>query len=138
VCFGLRCATDPGFVNLKTSGNGNGNNNPGSQPIETTELLDTLVFAEEDTASKKIIGDFNVYPNPSVGKFNIDVPSDKEILIVVIDLLGIEHYSKVYTPETDIDKYTIAIDPYNKLKPGVYMVIASSDDGLYRKKIVVQ
>ena len=57
-------------------------------------------------------------------------------MIVVVDLLGREYYSKVCVLETD--KYTLAVDPNNKLTPGVYMIIATSRNSLYRKKVVIQ
>ena len=79
-----------------------------------------------------------VYPNPTNGPFNVNIkanPGD-EVLIVVSDLLGKEFYSKVIVISTDIE--IIAIDPSEKLASGVYFVEATSNDTIYRKKMVIK
>ncbi|MBI3500814.1 MAG: T9SS type A sorting domain-containing protein [Bacteroidetes bacterium] len=79
-----------------------------------------------------------VYPNPSSGPFNVSVRANAgdEILIVVRDVLGKEFYSKVVILSND--KEVVAIDPDGKLASGVYIVVASSNDTIYEKKIVIQ
>ncbi len=82
---------------------------------------------------------FTVYPNPSTGPLNViisDKPIGKEILIVVRDLLGNELYSKVAVISNG--KEIIAIDNSGHLSPGIYFVIATSNDIYFEKKIVVQ
>jgi len=79
-----------------------------------------------------------VYPNPTQGKFWVDVngPKGDEVIVVVLDMMGREHYSKVVILEDY--GYTLAVDPSNKLAPGVYMVVGSSNNKLYSKKLVIR
>jgi len=80
----------------------------------------------------------SVYPNPASGLFNISLSGQngKEILLVVKDLLGREFYSRVVIVSND--KEVIAIDPSGKLAEGIYIVVATSDNNIYEKKIVIK
>ena len=87
---------------------------------------------------------FTIYPNPSDGKqFFMEIITDKaydnkEVLVVVYDLLGNEAYSKVILTQQN-EKQVIAMDPQNQLKPGVYIVMANSGEKiLIKRKLVVQ
>jgi len=83
--------------------------------------------------------ELNVFPNPSSGPFSIITPvqqAGKPILVVVRDLLGKEYYSKVVVVSNSDEIFTI--DPSGTLLPGVYVVVATSDDKLYERKIVVK
>jgi hypothetical protein len=81
-----------------------------------------------------------VYPNPTLkgAQFNVCVQANAkdEVLIVVRDLQGKEYYSKVVIVSND--KEVLAIDPEGKLASGVYIVVATSNDNIYEKKIVIQ
>jgi len=79
-----------------------------------------------------------IHPNPASGDFSIGIngKKDEEVLVVVLDLWGNMYYSKVVMPKDDT--YTLGIDSSGKLLPGVYMVVASSRNELYRKKLVIQ
>jgi hypothetical protein len=79
-----------------------------------------------------------VYPNPSLGTFNVAITGskDEEIVIVVVDMLGQEFYSKVTVLSSEEE--VIAIDPTSKLAAGVYTVIATSKEEIIKKKIVIQ
>ena len=85
---------------------------------------------------------FSIRPNPSNGKFNIKYDHDdkysknKEVLIVVLDISGNEHYSKAY-PLENMDNQFININMENKLAPGIYFVTGSSNDRYYRQRIVI-
>ena len=62
---------------------------------------------------------------------------DKEILLVVINTLGEQLYSKVIL--TDVSGFTFeAIDPYSRLAPGVYYIVGSSNNNLFNKKVVIK
>jgi hypothetical protein len=82
----------------------------------------------------------NVYPNPSAAdNINVSVTgeSNEEILVVVLDFLGREYYSKVVIIENGT--YKFVVDPSKTLSPGVYMVTASAKNNkLYSQKIIVQ
>lgn len=79
-----------------------------------------------------------VYPNPSLGSFNVAVAGgkDDEVIIVVVDMLGQVFYSNVSVLSTDNE--IIAVDPAHQLAAGVYTVIATSNDEILKKKIVIQ
>jgi hypothetical protein len=83
--------------------------------------------------------DFEIYPNPNDGEnFNFEMSyKNAEVLVVVYDILGKEMYSKVIiTSENDKDVY--AIDPSQKLNPGVYLIIATSSNAIYKKRLIVK
>ena len=81
-----------------------------------------------------------VYPNPSDGEyFNLFVeglPQENEILVVVRDMMGREHYSKVIVTSSN-GQLNTAIDPYDKLPKGTYIVTGSTNDRLFSQKLIV-
>ena len=80
----------------------------------------------------------SIYPNPSFGEFNIDLSGmeNKEVLVVIKDISGKEVYSKVTIIQEG--KNIIAIDSEQKLAPGTYFVIASSNNDLFSQRIIVK
>jgi len=83
---------------------------------------------------------FNVFPNPNDGKeINLTITSSKgeEILVVVCDALGREHFSKIAVAENEME-YLFALDPSEKLSSGIYFIIASSKKGSETKKLIVK
>jgi hypothetical protein len=83
---------------------------------------------------------FSIYPNPNDGSaFNLLMKTEKnkEILVVVYDAIGKEHYSTVVITNDDSDTL-FAIDPMNKLAPGIYMVIATSENKAFSKRLIVK
>ena len=83
------------------------------------------------------IVNFSVYPNPAVDKVNISIEGSKgsEVLIVVYDILGREYFSKVILLSTRAE--VIAFSPAEKLSPGVYTIMGSSNNKIYKKKIII-
>jgi len=79
-----------------------------------------------------------IYPNPSIGEFNIELSEfdASEVLVVIKDITGKEVYSKVAISQEG--KNLIAIDPEHKLAPGAYFVIASSNNDLFSQRIIVK
>jgi hypothetical protein len=57
------------------------------------------------------------------------------LLLVVRNTLGQEFYSKGFV--LDSDRFFQPLDLSDVLTPGIYMVIASSDDRVFSKRIVV-
>lgn len=82
----------------------------------------------------------HLYPNPAMlnSEIRIDVGAKpgEEILVIVYDMLGKESYSKVVIQ--DQPGAITAIDPYNNLSAGVYIVIGSSHDELFNQKLVIR
>lgn len=83
----------------------------------------------------------NVYPNPAVNGQTVTVnysnPSGdgQEVLITVFDFIGRTLYSKVLLQEKE--GVLTAIDPNDKLAPGVYFVTGSSNNEIFQKRLVV-
>jgi len=80
----------------------------------------------------------DVFPNPNNGDFNISLLGleNKEVLILIKDVSGKECCSKVIL--TQSDREIIAIDMAGVLAPGTYLIMASSVNKLYSKKIIVK
>ena len=92
----------------------------------------------QDQGPLEAIG--NLYPNPARKgngiEINVGQRSGKEILVIVFDMLGRESYSKVVVQ--DEPGPVMAIDPYNNLSAGMYIVIGSTDDELFNQKLVIR
>ncbi|MBN4061630.1 hypothetical protein JYU20_00345 [Bacteroidales bacterium AH-315-I05] len=86
--------------------------------------------------------EFIIYPNPSHGDY-VNMKSKQsylpweEILVVVVDINGREFYSKVVLTDDKGDFFT-AIDPYQKIPPGIYVVMGSSNDEIYSEILIVE
>ena len=82
----------------------------------------------------------SLYPNPAYStegvQIDIDQINEPQILVVVYDMLGRESYSKVVLNE--VKGPITAIDPYNNLAPGMYIVIGSTKDELFNEKLVIK
>lgn len=94
---------------------------------------------EETAAVKTSISStqLNVFPNPSSGKFTVDIISaDKGAAsISIIDINGREVYAE--TLNSFDGKASQTIELYNQAK-GVYIVQVKIGDKLYNKKMVLQ
>jgi len=90
-------------------------------------------------ATNDVVQDITPFPNPSDGNsFNLEFTgfSDEELLVVVRDIQGKIHYSKVYLI-TD-GKAVFAVSLENQLPAGTYFITASSDENMISKKIIVK
>jgi hypothetical protein len=79
----------------------------------------------------------NVYPNPNPGneahvQFEGLVAND--LLVVVYDMLGREMYTKIQVVEKE--GFLFSFDP--ALPKGIYLIIASADDIVFRQKLIVK
>jgi hypothetical protein len=98
---------------------------------------------EETPIAVQFTGDRNaqakVYPNPvrqgQSLNIEVNVASDQEVLVVLLDHFGREVYSKVTLSEKD--GMLQGIDASNSLAPGVYFIVASSNNEIYKQKLVI-
>ncbi len=86
--------------------------------------------------------EIKVYPNPAVSgsPVNIEFTNTEtvgqEILVVVLDITGRQVFSNVVVQEHD--KFLTAIDPNQKLAPGVYVVLGSNSlEVAYQEKLII-
>jgi len=85
---------------------------------------------------------FNVYPNPAVNDQDvyislIGIEPQKEVLVVVKDILGNMLYSKVVFSDYT-GSVLEAVDPENRLVPGIYLIIGTTKDEIYSKKFIIK
>ena len=98
----------------------------------------TSVHDHDHGAPSKVLS--GLYPNPAHSADGIQIDlgdmNGSEVLVIVHDMMGREAYSKVILnagsgPVT-------AIDPYNNLTPGMYIVVGSTNDELFNEKLVIK
>ena len=83
---------------------------------------------------------FDVYPNPNKGtNFNIAFEGiiNEEVLVVVYDVSGKESFSKVLITNEN-ESSVFVIDSTKALSSGVYIITATSNQEIYRKKLIVE
>ena len=82
----------------------------------------------------------SLFPNPvnteTPASVSLNQLNGQEILVVLRDIAGNEVYSKVVVSGSD--KEIVALDPEGKLAKGTYIVIASSENKYYSKKLIVK
>jgi alpha-tubulin suppressor-like RCC1 family protein len=85
--------------------------------------------------------ELNIYPNPSSSgqqmQLCLTAPENKQILVVVYDIMGKEYFSKVVITQRSGENI-LALDVSEKLASGVYYVSAATDNKVFRKKLVIQ
>jgi hypothetical protein len=84
--------------------------------------------------------DISVFPNPVVGAdFSVSIAgleSNEKVLVVLTDVMGNIVYSKInFSDESGFFADQVSTEP--KLKSGVYLVVGSAKNSIYKKKIVV-
>jgi hypothetical protein len=101
--------------------------------MKTGTVITNVKLPIEET--EKTALELNVYPNPAKGKFfiaNNEIEEGKSVLVVLYNTMGVEVYSKVV-----IKDGAVAIDTEDRIAPGIYVVMATSDDRLYKKKLII-
>jgi hypothetical protein len=81
------------------------------------------------------VGNFNVFPNPSNGKFNLSVilEQPENLTIIINDRLGKELFSEYFKSVQDLN---IPVD-LSAQSPGVYIMILKTDKGMVVKKLLI-
>lgn len=79
-----------------------------------------------------------VYPNPANGEFNVSLKTNRgeEVVIVLRDLLGNQFYSKAIVA-SDTNEI-IVVEPSSKIPAGMYMVVATSRNSIFREKVIIK
>ncbi|MCW3105257.1 MAG: hypothetical protein JWO09_3697 [Bacteroidetes bacterium] len=122
-------------------------NSASIQPGLDSNLLDTAmaevndsVFVTRSFVAAAAAETFNVYPNPGNGSdINVAISSGlgEEMLVIVYDVMGRESYSKVMVMEAEGEN-VFAIDPQNRLEPGIYLITATSQKSNFSKTLIVK
>ncbi|MCB9189790.1 MAG: T9SS type A sorting domain-containing protein [Flavobacteriales bacterium] len=137
---------------LYTEGAGNSTNYLAYFDVDTDPLMGNNFYRLKQTDfdgrfeySQAIFVDFKsteddieIFPNPNDGTYfnvNLNKFKDKEVLLVVRDLMGKELYSKAFFSTKD---QAFVINFENQLPKGTYLVIASSADELVSKRLVIK
>ena len=85
--------------------------------------------------------EMRLFPNPihAGAPFNLqfDLSAAQQVVVVVYDAQGRENYSKVVVVSQG-NGQVVAIDPENKLAAGLYTIVATSDNSIYRKKLIIK
>lgn len=79
------------------------------------------------------------FPNPSNGNVFVQLSGleeNKKVLVVLTDIFGRELYTKIIITNVGINTFR-AINADDKLPIGTYFIIASQDNNLYRKKLII-
>lgn len=84
---------------------------------------------------RAVFSNLTVFPNPAQANSPLQVTWEggEEVLVVVYDMTGVQHYTMLYVSELGE-----AFDIDHGLAPGVYIVTASSDERLLKHRLVVQ
>lgn len=90
--------------------------------------------------SIQILGDkiFNLYPVPAKNCEDVRLyfkNFDDEVLVVVNDIYGREIYTKIII--THQNGFVVGLDCTNTLTSGTYIIIATSKNEIYKKKLII-
>ncbi len=68
--------------------------------------------------------------------FVANIIEEKEVLVVLMDVLGNENYAKVVVTKNEDGIYVT--DNSKKLSPGIYMVTASGKNRSFNRKMIIE
>lgn len=102
-------------------------------PDEVSECISGI---EENTGNKPLVGQWDISPNPSAGKFSItfDILQDIEIEATLSDLLG-RKVANVYKGLLPQGRQSLAFEQV--LPAGVYLLSVISDKGIETKRVFI-
>lgn len=111
--------------------------------LKNTDLDGTFELSELKAVHfLKVAGErsIEIFPNPNKGDmFNLELKGfskEEPILVVIQDMAGRQYYSKI--TYVDNDRFIKMIDNEANLSSGVYLVVASSSNNVYSKKMIVE
>jgi hypothetical protein len=104
-------------------------------PYTSVILMKTGITTNTQGNISNPNNELNIYPNPTKGKFyidNMDFTPGNDISVVLYNSIGSIVFSKMVTTE---DK--IFIDTEDYIKAGVYVVVATTNNKSYKKRLVL-
>jgi len=109
--------------------------------LKQTDFNGTYSYSEVVAVKRNITSaGLSVYPNPANTDGSLFIAfsefMDQEVLVVIRDITGRKFYSKLIILAEN--NQIVAFDPDQKTPPGTYLIVASSEDELYRKKLIVK
>ncbi|MBI2270525.1 MAG: T9SS type A sorting domain-containing protein [Bacteroidetes bacterium] len=112
--------------------------------LKQTDFDGKFKYSKSVAVDFKDAFSFSLYPNPvqpnSSVYLNLNMGADDEqpIIVVVYDSMGREVLSKVTNIDKNSSGQLTAIDPSNTLSPGVYIISATSDNSIYKQKLIIR
>ncbi|MBI2271871.1 MAG: T9SS type A sorting domain-containing protein [Bacteroidetes bacterium] len=100
----------------------------------TYSRLESVVFSDLQEA-------FYIFPNPATpdnpAQLHPTTSENVEVLVVVYDISGKQYFSKIVITQNSGEN-VFALDLNQTLAKGVYYIIATTNDTIYKKKLVIQ
>jgi hypothetical protein len=84
--------------------------------------------------------EFKVFPNPNHGEeafVSLKGFQAEDLLVVVYDMLGREIFSRIAVSENNGFLFSLSSEGH-VLHPGVYLIVASKNDAVFRQKLIVR
>ncbi|PJJ11136.1 putative secreted protein (Por secretion system target) [Flavobacterium sp. 1] len=109
---------------------------PGDNGVLESASLTICTKSNSLTVTNFEVDDFNLYPNPNKGNFNVRFTgsSTNDLKVFVYDLLGRQIINKIYKNESNFDK-NIQLD---NIQTGIYLLKIVDGDRETIKKIVIE
>lgn len=84
---------------------------------------------------------FYIFPNPTTldntTQMHLVSSENEEVLVVVYDISGKQYFSKIEITQNSGENI-FALDLNQTLSKGVYYIVATTNDTIYKKKLVIQ
>jgi hypothetical protein len=92
-------------------------------------------FGDPDSPAAQKEGSFRIYPNPTQGKFTLELKGNVDPALVSVDIFGVlgERIHSSKTMASAKEEFSLSGRP-----TGVYMVLVSSPSGTETRKIIKQ
>jgi PKD repeat protein len=101
-------------------------------PIFIDNIVISQYVGEEELRKTDEV---NIYPNPTIGKFTINLPADHSYTeLTITDQLGKEVYTESIAESTN----TIEIDQSKKLTSGVYIINFNGKNMSHAQKLIIK
>lgn len=89
----------------------------------------------DESNVKRVKSNFNIYPNPSTGKFNFNLNAEFGDEIKVIDLKGVEVFKSQLTKKYNNELFELDL---SGLKSGIYFIEHKTRNKIYSDKLIIE